>query len=151
MSRCNRINDLRRKLWPKIHDAKQDLHSGLFGKYTLRPEERVGTVHKTPCEFQSDLRDMGFSREPVAALKYHEDGRKSAGSWAWRESRRANKQLHVTIFDNGDGTTEINAHWEYSWITHPVAHYRGVDYDRAAGVQMMEERLFDHGVPFVMD
>ena len=97
-------------------------------------------------EIEAHLRALGFSRNPVSALKtrkwspFDSDG-VSEGSWVWRESLLAHFQLHVTLFSNDDGTYDVLAHWEPSWIRHPVRHYRSEEVDPERGVEMITEYL----------
>lgn len=57
----------------------------------------------------------------------------------------ADKQLHVILY-NVDGETAVFAHWEYSWRTHPIKHYRGKEATAEEGVELMRQLFRDHDV-----
>jgi len=101
----------------------------------------------TEDEIEAVLRCLGFRRNPVAFLKsrswspFDVDGI-SEGSWVWRSSVFAHRQLHVTLFDNeDDGSYDVLAHWELSWIRHPFKHYRSEGFDPVGGREEMVSRL----------
>lgn len=94
------------------------------------------------------LHAAGFVRNPVAALKRRPSDRE-AGSWAWRRTLLADRQLHVVLFPGPDpDETDVYAHEEPSWITHPIAHYRERGVDVEAGVDRTRERFEDAGIPY---
>ena len=137
---------VRRRLLPTLHRIKEPL--GGFATCTQHPAEYVGTVERGLTDFRPDLEAMAFSPEPIAALKVLEDGRFSAGSWVRRQSPMADWQLHVTLFQDGRDAVDVFAHREYSWLRHPVAHYRGEGWDTDGGVERMRRLLTDHDVSF---
>lgn len=142
--RLDYLTRVRRRGWPFLHRLVRRF--GGFAQCVMDPAEYVGRIERGLDRFQDDLRAMGFTREPISALKLDRDGRKSAGSWVYRASIAAEKQLHVTIFTGRSGAIDVYAHWEYSWITNPVKHYRGVGWDTAAGVTTMVELLATRGI-----
>ena len=137
---------VRRRVLPAVHRIKEPL--GGFAQCTQHPAEYVGTVNRGLREFRPDLEAMSFAPEPIASLKVHRDGRQSAGSWVRRRSPLADHQLHVTLYRDGRDAVEVFAHREYSWLRHPVAHYRGVGWDTVAGVERMRSLLSSHDVAF---
>ncbi|OIB58104.1 hypothetical protein [Natrialba sp. SSL1] len=144
--RLDRLTALRRRVCPALHDVAQQF--GGYVQCTMHPSEYVGTVDRSLEQFRTDLRSMAFRPEPVAALKRHRDGRQSAGSWVHRHSLLAEKQLHVTLFFAGESSVETYAHWEHSWIRHPIDHYRASGWDTSAGVETMRTLLRTHGISF---
>ena len=137
---------IRRRLLPVLHRVKAP-----FGGYAIcrqHPAEYVGAVKRTLDSVRSLLAELAFESEPIAALKVHDDGRLSAGSWVRRESRLSTWQLHVTLFRSGEGTIEVFAHREHSWLRHPYKHYTQAGWDIEGGVDRMRSLLSDHGVPF---
>lgn len=142
----DRLTALRRRACPVLHELAQRF--GGYVQCTMHPSEYVGTVERSLDRFRSDLRSMGFRPEPIAALKCHQDGRKSAGSWVHRRSPFAKKQLHVTLFYGSDRSVDTYAHWEDSWIRHPIKHYRAGGWDTAAGVETMRALLHTHDISF---
>ena len=137
---------LRRRVLPTVHRIKEPF--GGFAQCTMHPSEYVGTVHRGLTDFRPDLEAMKFSPEPIASLKVHEDGRASAGSWVRRQSPMADWQLHVTLFQDGRDAVEVFAHREYSWLRHPVKHYKSEGWDTTGGVKRMRSLLSDHNVSF---
>jgi len=110
--------------------------------YTLHEREYVGRIDESPEEVEQLLWEHGFRRMPLAAYKTLSDGTGEVGSWAWRESLTADKQLHVMLFPDQDGTA-VYAHAEFSAINPVVAlkHYRGVGYDPQAGAEQLRAKL----------
>lgn len=143
----DRLTRLRRRTYPVVHRVVRKV--GGYAQCTMDPSEYVGTVDRTLDSFKTELRHMEFQREPIAAIKRHSDGRQSAGSWVRRQSLWADKQLHVTVFRNGGDGIDTYAHWEDSWIRHPIQHYRSHNWDTVSGVKKMRSLLTGHGIPFV--
>lgn len=144
---------LRRHAWPVV-----DCLLAPWGGYatgTTRPESYVGTVQVDTDRFERLLHyELDFIRNPIAAFKQRTSGAPSGGSWVWRESLFAHRQLHVVLFPVDDGTA-VYAHWEYSWLRHPIRHYRIEELDASGGVETLRERLDDHeseafpdGIPY---
>lgn len=148
-SAIDRVTRLRRRVLPTLHRIKEPL--GGFAQCIQHPDEYVGTVQYGLGEFRSELREMAFEPEPIASLKIHRDGRLSAGSWARRNSPLASWQLHVSLFQTDREAVDVFAHREYSWLRHPIKHYRGDGWDTASGVERMRSLLSTHGVTFRID
>ncbi|XVH33622.1 hypothetical protein ACNS7O_17040 (plasmid) [Haloferacaceae archaeon DSL9] len=144
----DRITRIRRLVLPTVHRIAEPL--GGFAQCVMNPTEYVGTVKRKLGDLRSDLRSMGFRREPISSLKQRDDGAPSIGSWVWRASVWAKRQLHVTLFWNPDHGVEIWAHWEYSWIRHPLKHYRCAAYDPLGGVKSMRRLLTAKNIPYVV-
>lgn len=120
------LTKARQILWPKLSPIVEEL----FGGYTtliVKPDERVGVVPLSVQEVGKILKNLGFGREPVAALKMRSTGHPSAGSWT---KKQEHFQIHVTLFDLKEGT-EVNAHREYRWEPdiggNPEADYKHYD------------------------
>ncbi|QCS43569.1 hypothetical protein [Natrinema versiforme] len=137
---------IRRRVLPALHRIKEPL--GGYAICRQHPAEYVGTVKRELDAVRSTLETLAFESEPIASLKVHDDGRLSAGSWVRRESPLARWQLHVTLFQTGEGAVEVFAHREYSWLRHPYKHYTQAGWDIAGGVERMRSLLSAHGVPF---
>lgn len=94
------------------------------------------------------LHAAGFVRNPLAALKRRPNGHE-VGSWVRRRSLFADRQLHVVLFPGpAPDETDVYAHEEPSWITHPIHHYRRRGLDVEAGVSRTRERFREAGIPF---
>ncbi|QSW97891.1 hypothetical protein [Haloterrigena alkaliphila] len=140
---------VRRRVFPTLHRIKEPL--GGFAQCLQHPDEYVGTIPYGLGEFRSDLQEMSFEPEPIAALKVHRDGRLSAGSWVRRQSALASWQLHVSLFRTDADAVEVFAHREYSWLRHSYKHYTGAGWDTEAGVERMRSLLSDHDVTYRID
>lgn len=104
--------------------------------------EFAGTLDRSLSETEQWLWDMGFVRNPIARLKTR-NGVPEAGSWVYRDSPLAKRQLHVMLFERADSGIDIYAHEELSSI-HPLhgpAHFRGEGQSVGAGVQKARELL----------
>lgn len=145
----DRITAIRRRVCPVLHRIAQRF--GGYVQCTMDPVEYVGTVDRRLRRFRADLREMGFRREPIAALKRHRDGRQSAGSWVFRRSLFADRQLHVTVFHAAADCVELYAHWERSWLRHPIEHYRMSEWDFEGGVETMRSFLREHDIDFRLE
>ncbi len=135
------INAVRRSFLPQVHY----LFAGSFDGYAIShttADEYALTAHCAEETLESILEELGFSRNPIAALKVRADGNTSEGSWVWRGSPLADMQLHVVLhaLEGGEGV-DVYAHWECSWIRHPYNHYAARGYDADTGVELVR-RLF---------
>ncbi len=138
---------IRRIVCPPLHRLSRPL--GGYAECIMDPDEYVGSVDRELSVFVTELRAMGFRREPISSLKRHEDGRFSVGSWVKRPSPLADKQLHVTLFRNRTASIDIFAHHEDSWISHPIRHYRATGWDTTTGVAKMRRLLTHHGIGLI--
>jgi hypothetical protein len=112
-----------------------------FGPREITEEEYVKEVEKNPEEVEEELRQQGFTRNPLSRLKTLE-GEVEYGSWVKRKSPLDRRQLHVMLFETREGT-EVYAHEEYSSM-HPFyayEHFNGVDQRREEGSDEAEEKL----------
>lgn len=129
------------------------LHAGLslVGAYAegdVAPSSYALTAGLDVETLEHRLHHAGFVRNPMASMKRRGDGHES-GSWVWRRSLFADRQVHVELFPGPvAGATDVYAHRERSWITHPVAHYRKRGVDPEAGVRRVRELFREAGIPF---
>lgn len=135
---------VRREGVPAVHDVLEEV--GMYATYPIEEDEYAGTLPVHPEEAEHLLSDEGFRRNPVAALKVRGDGEKEVGSWVYRESPLARRQLHVMLFERSTGQetlTDVYAHEEYSSLHPAVAyeHYREVDYDPERGKERVRDRF----------
>ena len=111
-----------------------------------RSGEYVGTVRMTSQQVAVAFEDAGYVQGVLAGLKYRTGSFGKAfedGSMVFRESKSdllpdalAMYQTHVFWFDNGDGTVDLYAHYEYSSTNPLVAwlHYQAVGQDFEVGI-----------------
>ncbi len=135
------VNAFRRSFLPQIHYLLQ----GTFGGYAVShtsAEEYVLTTDCSEADLEKILAELGFSRNPIAALKVRTDGNTAEGSWVWRSSPLASYQLHIVLHDLENETgVDVYAHWECSWIRHPYNHYVARGYDAEKGVELARRWL----------
>jgi hypothetical protein len=112
-----------------------------FGPREITEEEFVKEVEEEPSEVESELRQKGFTRNPLSRVKTL-GGDSEYGSWVKRDSPLDERQLHVMLFSSDRGT-EIYAHEEYSSM-HPFYaydHFNGVTQRKEKGAEMARELL----------
>lgn len=97
--------------------------------------EYAGVYRGSLAETEAILYSEGFFRNPTARLKTR-DGEPEDGSWVYRESPLAPRQLHLMLFERADGHTDIYAHEELSSVNPlcAMAHFTGAGQTVAAGV-----------------
>lgn len=101
------------------------------------PAGYVGTVRQPIEDVEAELRDGGFTWDPLSLYHYTPEGDNADGSWAYRSSWLADRQLHVVLFAEGSAVTGMYAHEEFNWSRHPIKHAREVDIRREeASAQM---------------
>ncbi len=124
-----------------------------FGQpeYRVWPNGYVATVSAPVGEVEKKLHDDGFSWDPLSLYHYTLVGKGSDGSWTYRSSRLADRQLHVVLFERSRDRTDIYAHTEYSWLSHPLKHAEQEDIRRTDGVETMRRLLESWGVDYTRE
>lgn len=135
---------LRRRLGPAI-----DRVARAFGQPAtrVRATEYVGTVRGSTDALEAELDDGGFSWDPVSLYHYTPGGRGADGSWAYRSSPFADRQVHVVLFSADEGV-DVYAHDEYNWLRHPREHAAEVDIRREKGAAEVRRWLDGRGVAY---
>lgn len=116
------IECLRRYLWPKL--------DRVWPHSTMVVDDSGFVAAVDVCEevLEGALESLGFIRNPVAALKLHQDGRTSEGSWVLlpeddpTDSLEDHEQLHLTFFRASNGVVDLYAHVETDWRDDPIGH-----------------------------
>lgn len=136
------LNKTRELVWP-LFDRLFRTMSGTYALTQSTEDEYVGTVLERQETLEQRLPRMGFQRTPMSSLKIRFDGNISDGSWVYRSSLFADKQLHVVLHElqDSDGV-DVYAHVEDNWIRHPLGHLRRSNYDAQQGVRSVRD-LFD--------
>lgn len=119
-------------------------------------DQFVGYVEMGEEEFEEELHEMGFERNPLAYWKYIPGVGEEQGSWRKNDGKW---QLHVILYDGHPNEphedhgprTYVYAHWEYRWDVHPIKHIRGIDQDRTKGINEMRRELQMASIPFYND
>lgn len=102
-------------------------------EYRILQAEYVGTVSLPMEELIAVLRAGGFSWGPFSW--YHQPPVQTDpnGSWTYRRSLLADRQLHVILVSQAPEHIAVFAHEEYNWLRHPVKHGKQVGIDRERG------------------
>lgn len=119
-----------------------------FGQpeYRLRDTEYVGTVQQPLDEFTETLQKHGFEWDPVAWYHQPSVGSEPNGSWAYRRTLLADRQIHVILIAHSPAYIDVFAHEEYNWLRHPIKHLRQVNIKRKAGRRKMRQWIESHGI-----
>ena len=132
---------VRRATLPAIDAVKERLFGGFAMSHSTE-DEYAATLYCPEGELEEVLKDQGFSPSLFSALKVRYDRNTEDGSCVWRESLTADMQLHVVSHARTDSDAiDLYAHWERSKYTHPIEHYRKVDYDAEKGVELFRRML----------
>ena len=121
---------------------------GLYAEREAPRDQYAVTLHEPYPLVEARLHRAGFVRNLVSSLKFRDDAtppEASVASWARYPdgALRSDHQLHLSLFVGPDrATTDVYAHWEPSWIRHPVRHYRADDVDAEEGIERTRE-LFE--------
>jgi hypothetical protein len=117
-------------------------------EYHVRDEGYAGTVSVPVADLESRLADAGFSWDPVSLYHRTQAGTGTDGSWVYRSSPLADRQLHVVLFAQSADRLDVYAHEEYSWLRHPVKHARQEDIRRERGAaelrRWLDEQPFEY-------
>lgn len=136
---------LRHHLGPRINGCARR-----FGQPTTHvyPRGYVGTIDLPIDDLEAELRDGGFTWDPLSMYHYTPAGSSTDGSWAYRSSWFADRQLHVVLFAQALDRTDVYAHDEFSWLRHPIKHAREVDIRRREAVAEMRRWLERTGLEY---
>ncbi len=121
--------------------------SRLFGHFDddggprlITDGEYAGRLDSSLDAVEQQLYADGFIRNPMSRLKTR-DGHPEDGSWVYRDSPLAPRQLHFMLFENDDGTTDVYAHAELSSVN-PLCgpdHFEGAGQSVREGVELARE------------
>ncbi len=105
----NRVPGLRQRLLSGLDPVARRL--GTYTAYRLDDAEFVGTVRHEEESF--DLRDLGYSHNPLSAAKYHpETNELDDSSWRRVDPDNPRWQWHVHTWED-DTEVEAFSHYEY--------------------------------------
>lgn len=147
-------------LIPKLGAVAQLIEDVTGGHYYVRGETHnnqfVGRIPMSEEEFEKELHDLGFHRNPLSAWKtLNSTGETEEASFrkiGFEDSPKY--QLHVVLYDGSNiqnaetDHTYVYAHWEYRWDIHPIKHYRGENKSGSKGVQKMKNMLDAEGIVY---
>jgi len=135
--------DVRQRLAPVITRVAQTVGQP---EYHLRDTEYVGTVCRPLDEFTETLQDHGFEWDPLAWYHQPPIGSEPNGSWTYRQTLLAERQIHVILVAHSPEYIDVFAHEEYNWLRHPIDHLQQVGIERKAGSQKVRRWLRSHDI-----
>lgn len=130
-----------------------------FGLYAERetPRDQYALTLREPYPLvEAQLHRLGFVRNLVSSLKFRDYAtppETSVASWVRYPdgALASDDQLHLALFVGPDrSTTDVYAHWEPSWIRHPIRHYRANDVDAEEGVERTRALFEREGVEYAV-
>jgi hypothetical protein len=116
--------------------------------YRVHPEGYAGTVRCGVEQLEAQLPNRGFRWNPVSMYHYTRLGNRTNGSWVYRESPFADRQLHAVLVKEGPERVDVYAYEEYNWRRHPLKHARDAGIDRERGAERMRSVLADLDVAY---
>ncbi|TKX73904.1 hypothetical protein EXE46_12045 [Halorubrum sp. GN11_10-6_MGM] len=131
----------------------------LVGLYAERetPREQYALTLREPYPIvEAQLHRLGFVRNLVSSLKYRDyetPPETTVASWVrYPEGALASDdQLHLALYVGADrSTTDVYAHWEPSWIRHPIRHYRASDVGAENGVRRARSLFEAAGIEYAV-
>ncbi|MDS0258983.1 hypothetical protein NDI56_06205 [Haloarcula sp. S1CR25-12] len=110
-------------------------------EFKLHRSGYAGTVELPRDELERELTRGGFAWGPVSWYHQPAVGSDPDGSWTFRRAPLSDRQLHVILIARAPDRIDVYAHWEYSWLRHPIKHARQLGIDREAGSATMRKWL----------
>lgn len=129
---------------------------GLYAERSTPRDQYAFTVPMRYELFEATLHREGFVRNLVSSLKrreYAAPEEYTVASWVRypKGPLRSDYQLHLSLYVGPDrDTTDVYAHWEPSWIRHPIRHYRAQEVESVEGVQRIRESLSQADIDYVV-
>lgn len=139
------------QLW---NDIRRDNH---YVTSTLPSNQFICRVPMGEEEFEKELVEMGFERNPLASLKtLASTGEVEEGSWrkVGYGGEDSDMQLHIILYDGNkmaDAKTDyvyLYGHFELRWDTDPYGHYRAHDFRVEEGAKLMKDLLGQRGISY---
>jgi len=127
---------------------------GLYAERETPSEQYALTPHEPYPLVEARLNRLGFVRNFVSSLKFRDYAmppETSVASWVRYPggALASDDQLHLALYVGPDDeTTDVYAHWEPSWIRHPIRHYRATGVDAAAGIERTRALFDREGVEY---
>lgn len=129
---------------------------GLYAERETPRDQYACTLREPYPIVEAKLHRIGFVRNLVSSLKhraYDMPPETSVASWVRypNGALASDYQLHLGLFVGGDrSTTDVYAHWEPSWIRHPIRHYRANDVDAETGIDRTRDLFERAGIEYVV-
>lgn len=115
-----------------------------------KPARFVGYVEMPVEEFEVELHDMDFERNPLSYWKKVEKLSHERGSWRKVDGKW---QIHTILYQKDDWPerTYVYSHWEHRWDVAPLKHLRGKDINTTKGVNEMRRELMLASIDYYND
>lgn len=107
----------------------------------IRSSEYAGTAHCRIDDLEAHLSQAGFHWDPISLYHFTPLGTRADGSWVYRDSPLADRQLHAVLFAQNEDRVDVYGHYEYSWIRHPIRHALQEDIRHEEGGRRMRAHL----------
>ena len=129
---------------------------GLYAERETPREQYAFTLREPYPIVEAQLHRLGFVRNLVSSLKYRDyetPPETTVASWVRYPdgALASDNQLHLALYAGSDrSTTDVYAHWEPSWIRHPIRHYRATDVDAQRGIERARSLFEDAGIEYAV-
>ena len=127
---------------------------GLYAERETPRDQYALTLRDPYAIVEAKLHRLGFVRNLVSSLKFRDYAtpeETSVASWVRYPNGAlgSDSQLHLSLYVGPNrSTTDVYAHWEPSWIRHPIRHYRANDVDAEAGIERVRALFEREGVEY---
>jgi len=129
---------------------------GLYAERETPRDQYACTLREPYPIVEARLHRLGFVRNLVSSLKrraYDTPPETTVASWVRYPdgALASDDQLHLGLFVGPDrSTTDVYAHWEPSWIRHPIRHYRANEVDAGTGIERTRALFERAGIEYVV-
>ncbi|WP_418286639.1 hypothetical protein [Halorubrum sp. DTA46] len=129
---------------------------GLYAERETPDDQYAFTLQEPYPHVEARLHRLGFVRNLVSSLKFRAcDSLSEATAASWVRypdgALASDDQLHLGLFVGADRTTtDVYAHWEPSWIRHPIRHYRANEVNAEMGVERARALFEREGIEYVV-
>jgi len=129
---------------------------GLYAERETPRDQYACTLREPYPIVEARLHRLGFVRNFVSSLKRRASDsppETTVASWVRYPSGAlaSDYQLHLGLFVGPNrSTTDVYAHWEPSWIRHPIRHYRATDVDAETGIDRTRALFERAGIEYVV-
>jgi len=129
---------------------------GLYAERETPRDQYACTLREPYPIVEARLHRLGFVRNLVSSLKRRGDDtppETTVASWVCypEGALTSDDQLHLGLFVGPDrSTTDVYAHWEPSWIRHPIRHYRANEVDTRTGIERTRARFERAGIEYAV-
>jgi len=121
------------------------------------PRDQYALTLREPYPIvEAQLHRLGFVRNLVSSLKFRDYAmppETSVASWVRYPdgALASDRQLHLALFVGPNSeTTDVYAHWEPSWIRHPIRHYRATAVDAETGIERIRALFERDGIEYAV-